>query len=118
MPDDNKSTETVLFSKKRAIVRRVWFHRLMSAAVGGACAGGGAMFARPDIFNLGKGLDDLIHAVEMGAIIGVMVFLRGTPAPPLLKEEVKLYDENVAGDETKQIGPYYRGGGDNRCGGS
>jgi hypothetical protein len=67
-----------------------WIRSLASAAISsGAGAMSGAMggtFARPDVFNTGAGLHDMLTLAAFtagaGLIIGVANFLKQSPLPP------------------------------------
>jgi hypothetical protein len=60
-----------------------WLHGLGSAAIGGAATALGAIVVKPEVFNLGKGLSDLLEMAAVGGLIAAASYLKQSPLPAI-----------------------------------
>ena len=61
---------------------KLWAMGILHAAISGGVNAVSSMIVAPDQFNLGDGLPRVLSMAGVGALLGVVLYLKQSPLPP------------------------------------
>jgi hypothetical protein len=62
---------------------KFWLHGLLSAFITGAASAACSVVIKPDVFNFGAGLHDLLKMAACAGIVGAFAYLKQSPLPAI-----------------------------------